>query len=116
MISASTVFSQSPCSVRSCTPHAISGKSRRSSAAQFPLDHSLVLTANGLPVLESACSDPTQWRIERICSDAADVYRGRFEGRRCNAKIARYRRAIAAPTFMGIEKHSRTAESQQVQF
>ena len=79
---------------------------------QFPSDHPLVLTASGHPVLESACSDPTQWQIERISSNAADVCRGRFEERRCNAKIARYRRAVAAPTFTGIEKHSKTAESQ----
>ena len=116
VISASTVFGQSLYSVRSCTPQSISRKSRRSSAAQFPLDHPPVLTASGLPVLESACLDPTQWRIERISSNAADVCRGRFEGRRCNAKIARYRRAVVAPTFTGIDKHSRTAESQQVQF
>ena len=102
--------------MRSCTPHSISGKSRRSSVAQYPSDHPPVLTASGLPVLESACSDPTQWRIERISFNASDVCRGRFEGRRCNAKIARYRQAVATPTFTSIEKHSRTAESQQVQF
>ena len=70
-----------------------------------------MLTASGLPVLESACSDPTQWRIEKISSNATNVCRGRFEGQRCNAKIARYRRAVAAPTFTGIEKHSKTIES-----
>ena len=59
VISASTCFGQFPHSVRSCTPQSISGKSRRSSAAQFPSDHPPVLTASGLPVLESACSDPT---------------------------------------------------------
>ena len=88
----------------------MSAKSRRSPTAQLPSDHPQALTASGLPVLESACLDPTQWRIERISSDVVDVCQGRFEGRRCNAKIARYRRAIAAPTFTSIEKHSKTAE------
>ena len=94
----------------------MSRKSRRSSTVQLASDHPQALTASGLPVLESACSNLTQWRIERISSDVVDVCYGRFEERRCNAKIARYRRAVAAPTFTGIEKHSRATVSQHGQF
>ena len=97
--------------MKSCTPQSMSGKLRRSSIVQLASDHPQAVTTSGLPVLESTCSDPTQWRIERISSDATDVCRGHFEGQRCNAKISRYCRVVAAPTFMGIEKHSRTAES-----
>ena len=59
VISASTILGQSPNSVKSCTPQSMSMKSRRSSTAQLPSDHPPILTASGLLVLESACSDPT---------------------------------------------------------
>ena len=112
VLSASTILGHSPGSMKSCTPQSIFGKSRRTSDVQLTRDHHQALTASGLLVLESTYLDPTQWQIERISSSGADVCRGRFEGRRCNAKIARYRQTVAAPTFMGIEKHSRVLESQ----
>ena len=74
-----------------------------------------VISRNGLPIQESPCSDLTQWRIERIPLEPFETCRGRIDGRGCNAKIAKYRRAVAAPTFLGIERHSKSKESCQVQ-
>ena len=88
--SASIILGHSPSSVKSYIPQSIFGKSRRTLIVQLARDHPQALTASGLPVLESTCLDPTQWQIERINSDAVDVCRGCFEGRRCNAKIVRY--------------------------
>ena len=116
VFNASTILGHSLSSVNNSTPLSIFGKLKRTLAVQLAQDHPQALTTSGLPILESACSDPTQWQIERISSNVVNVCCGRFEGRRCNAKIARYRQAFAAPTFMGIEKHSRAAESQQVEF
>ena len=80
VLTASTIFGHSPGSVKSCTPQFISGKSRRTLTVQLARDHPQALTVSGLLVLESAYSDPTQWQIERISSDAIDVYCGCFEG------------------------------------
>ena len=41
--------------------------------------------------------------------------RGRYGGKRCNARIAKYRRAVAAPTFLGIEMQSKSSDTCQVQ-
>ena len=59
--------------------------------------------------------DPLQWRIERVPSDSSVTCWGRFDGKRCNAKIAKYRRSIATPTFLGFKRHSKLKESSQVQ-
>ena len=68
-----------------------------------------------MPIQESPCSDLTQWRIQRIPLGSSETCRGRIDGRRCNAKITKYRRAIAAPTFLGIERHLKSKETRQVQ-
>ena len=73
---------------------------------------SQVITRSGLPILESPCSDPSQWHIERVPSDSSVTCWGRFDGKRCNAKIAKYRCSIAAPTFLGIERHLKSKESR----
>ena len=73
------------------------------------------ITSTGLPILASPCLDATQFRIERFSSEFSETCRGRFGGKRCNARIAKYRRVVAAPTFLGIEKQSKSSESQQVQ-
>ena len=60
--------------------------------------------------------DPTDWHIERIKMDSLEYCCGRSDGKKCGAKIARYRRAVAAPTFTGIERESKSKDSRQVQF
>ena len=75
----------------------------------------LVKLSTGLPIQESPCSDLTQWRIQRVSLGSSETCRGRIDGRRCNAKIAKYRRAVAAPIFLGIERHSKSRDTRQVQ-
>ena len=41
--------------------------------------------------------------------------RGRYSGKRCNARIAKYRQAVAALTFLGIEMQSKSNDTRQVQ-
>ena len=67
-----------------------------------------VISRTGLPIQESPCFDLTQWRIERVPDESSETCHGRIDGKRCNAKIAKYRRAVAAPTFLGIERHSKS--------
>ena len=76
----------------------------------------LALTKNGLQISESPCADPTDWHIERIEMDSLEHCRGQSDGKKCGAKIARYRRAVAPPTFMGIERESKSKDLKQVQF
>ena len=63
-----------------------------------------MLSRNGLPVQETLCSDLTQWNIKRIPFDSSKTCCSRIDGKRCNAKITKYRRALATPTFLGIER------------
>ena len=42
--------------------------------------------------------------------------RGQSDVKKYGAKIAHYRRAVATPTFTGIEKQSKAKDSKQVQF
>ena len=67
-----------------------------------------ILISLAFPILESAYADPSQWKIEQISLESIDMYRRRFGGKRCNAKIVKYRHAIIAPTFTKIEKHSKS--------
>ena len=77
----------------------------------------VVRTKTGLPVLESSCANLMSWRIERISPSSLDLCRGHFaSGVKCNAKIAKYRRAIAAPTFNGIQRLQKSRETEQMQF
>ena len=41
--------------------------------------------------------------------------RGRYDGKRCNVRIAKYQRVVAAPMFLGIEMHSKSNDTRQVQ-
>ena len=58
-------------------------------------------TKTGLPVIELSCANLMSWRIERISPSSLDLCRGHStSGVKCNAKIAKYQRAVATPTFM----------------
>ena len=76
----------------------------------------LALTKNGLQISESPCADPTDWHIERIEMNSLEYCCGQSDGKKCSAKIARYRRAVAAPTFTRIERESKSKDSRKVQF
>ena len=76
----------------------------------------LALTRSGLPLVESSCVDPSEWHIERIFVDLEEHCRGRTDVKRCGAKIARYRRAVAAPTFTALERQSKTKDLKEMQF
>jgi hypothetical protein len=62
----------------------------------------VAFAASGLPVFELDCANPTTWRIQRIHSSSACLCKGQLPGKRCNAKIAKYRQPTTAPTFTGI--------------
>ena len=102
-------------SVKSSNPSTVSPFSNSMGSRHSLASDSQVITRSGLPILETPCSDLSQWRIERVPSDSFVTCWDRFDGKRCNAKIAKYRRSIAAPTFLGIERHSKSNESRQVQ-
>jgi hypothetical protein len=72
-------------------------------------------TMGQLPVRESQC-DPMSWRIERISPISAAKCKGHHNGKRCGAKIAKYRRAIPCPTFTGIQRKSGSKSTEQKQF
>ena len=75
----------------------------------------LVCTRSGLPILEMPCSNPMAWRIERISSSASNVCQGyTSNGSKCNAKIAKYRKAVATPTFSGIQRIPKSMQTQQM--
>ena len=99
-------------SIKSSNPSIVSPFSSSTVSRHSLACDSQVITRSGLPVLESPCSGPSQWRIERVPSDSTVTCWGQFDGKRCNAKIAKYRRSIAAPTFLGIERHSKSKESR----
>ena len=101
--------------VKSSNPSIVSPYSNSMGSRHSLAFDSQVITYSGLPILESPCSDPSQWRIERVSSDSSVTCWSQFDGKRCNAKIAKYRRSITAPTFLGIERHSKSKESRQVQ-
>ena len=77
----------------------------------------VVRTRTGLPVIESSCANLMSWRIEHISPSSLDLCRGHSaSGVKCNAKIAKYRCAIAAPTFNGIQCLRKSRETEQMQF
>jgi hypothetical protein len=60
----------------------------------------VAFTRGLLPVRESEW-DPMSWQIERVSPISTAKYKGHHNGKRCGAKIAKYRRAIPCPTFKG---------------
>ena len=77
----------------------------------------LVRTKNGHSIVESPCTNLMDWRIERISPSSLELCRGHSaNGSNCNAKIAKYRRAVAAPTFTGIQRRGKSRDTQQMQF
>ena len=60
------------------------------------------MTKSGLLVVESSCANPSEWHIKRISVDSDEHCKGRIDVKRCGVKIARHRRAVAVPTFIGI--------------
>ena len=77
----------------------------------------VVRSKNGLPILESPCTDLLSWRIEHISSSSLDLCRGHsVDGTECNAEIAKYCRIVAAPTFIGIQRLRKSRQIEQMQF
>ena len=77
----------------------------------------VVRTKTGLLVIESSCANLMSWRNERISPSSLDLCRRHSaSGVKCNAKIAKYRRAVAAPTFNGIQCFRKSHETKQMQF
>ena len=74
------------------------------------------LTKSRLPIVESSYADPSEWHIEQIFVDLEEHCRGRTNVKKCGAKIVRYRHGVAAPTFTGIERQSKTMDPKEVQF
>jgi hypothetical protein len=72
-------------------------------------------TRSNLPVSESIC-DPMAWRLEHINPSSKVTCRGHPNGKRCSAVIAKYRRAIVAPTFTGIQRVHGSKSTVQTQF
>ena len=73
------------------------------SAKAFSSHGGVVRTKTGLLVIESSGANLMSWRIERISASSLDLCREHsVSGVKCNAKIAKYRRAVATPTFNGI--------------
>ena len=70
----------------------------------------IAIIKSRFPIVESLCVDPVQWRIEQILSKSIDLCSRHFEGKRCNAKIAKYHHPVAAPTFTRVEKQSKSRD------
>ena len=78
---------------------------------------SIVRTKNGHAIVESPCTNLMDWRIERISPSSLELCRGHSaNGSNCNAKIAKYRRAVAAPTFTSIQRQGKSRDTEQMQF
>jgi hypothetical protein len=75
----------------------------------------VAFTSGHFPVRESE-RDPMSWRIECINLSSAVKYKGHHNGKRCGAKIAKYRRTVPCPTFTGIELKCGTKSIEQKQF
>ena len=73
----------------------------------------IVRLKNGLLILKSQCTDLLSWRIERISPSSLDLCRGHSTNEtKCNAKIAKYRRVVAGPTFIGIHRLRKSRETE----
>ena len=69
----------------------------------------------GFPIIESSCADSVAWRIERISPTSLVLCSGHSaNGLKCNAKIAKYRRLVAVPTFNGIQRLRKSRETEQM--
>jgi hypothetical protein len=68
-----------------------------------------------LPVHESVCANPMAWQIERLNPSSKVQCSGHIGNRRYTSKIAKYRRATAAPTFTGIKRKPKSKEMVQKQ-
>ena len=84
------------------------------SSASRPL---LVRTKNGHSIVEFPCTNLMDWRIEPISPSSLELCRDHSaNGSNCNAKIVKYRRAVAPPTFTGIQRRGKSRDTQQMQF
>ena len=101
--------------VRSSSPLLQSKVLTRSMTGTRRTPNGVPVTSSENPVFESPCSNTAQFRIERIASESSEMCCGRYGGKRCNIRIAKYRRAVAAPTFLGIEMQSKSSDTRQVQ-
>ena len=64
----------------------------------------VVLTKSERRVHESPCFNQMAWRIERIEPSAKDTCRAQYQSKRCEAKIGKRNKALAAPTFTGLQR------------
>ena len=81
------------------------------------LEEQLTQAKCGSPIIESSCADSMAWRIERISPTSSVLCSGHSaNGLKCNAKIAKYRHPVAAPTFNGIQHLRKSRETEQMQF
>ena len=93
--------------------NAHSGRSMKASSSHA----GVVRTKIGFPIIELSCANLMSWRIERIFASSLNVCRGHSpSGVKCNVKIAKYRRAVATPTFNGIQRLRKSRETEQMQF
>ena len=100
--------------VRSSSPLLQSKVSTRSMTGIRRTPNGVPVTSFRNPVFESPCFNATQFRIERIASESLEMCRGLYGGKRCNARIAKYQRAVAASTFLGIKMESKSSDTRQV--
>ena len=76
-----------------------------------------VWSKNGFPIVESPCTNLMDCKIERILSSLQEQSREHFaNGLKCNTKIAKYHRVVAAPTFIGIQCRPKSHKIEQMQF
>ena len=93
--------------------NAHSGRSAKASSSHARV----VRTKIGFPIIELSCANMMSWRIECISASSLDLCRGHStSGVKCNAKIAKYRRVVVAPTFNGIQRLQKSRETEQMQF
>ena len=101
--------------MRSSSPLLESVKSTRSKTGVRRSPSGDPVTSSRNLVFESICSDATQFQIERIPSKSSETCRGCYGGKCCNARITKYQRAVAAPTFLDIKMQSKSSDTRQVQ-
>ena len=79
----------------------------RSPKQQGSLVWPLALMKSGLQISESLCTNPIEWHIERITMDLEEHCCGQSDAKKCGAKIACYRRALATPLLPGLRSSQR---------
>ena len=98
---------RSPSPIAGMPPSHVASSIDKQPPSQVPL------TILGLPIVESSCINPMGWRIERISGSATDLCKGyTVDGKRCNARMAKYKKATPAPTFTGIQKVFRSRSTE----